>query len=233
MSITIIFYESALELIPEKLRKHRLIRHEWQKNVKKKKRGILLDGAIHRTLVNSLEDYEKRGRPDIIHHALVNICFTSLFKNNKVKVIIHTRNDLCIKIPSEWRVPVNYNRFCGLFSQLLLNRKVPLNGNPPILRVQHCSLNQVLQQLDSDIFLCELPSKTQKRYLNITSLPEIPYNSSMVFLIGGFQHGDVNILSLLSDDLKKRITYLTIYEEVVPAWVVVTKLINWLEERDH
>jgi len=233
MSITIIFYESALELIPEKLRKHRLIRHEWQKNVKKKKRGILLDGAIHRTLVDSLEHAEKRGRPDIIHHALVNICFSSLFKKNKVRIIIHTRNDLCIQIPSEWRVPVNYNRFCGLFSQLLLNRRVPLNGNSPILMVEQCFLNQVLQQLDSDIFLCELPNKIQKGSLNIISLPEIPHYSSMVFLIGGFQHGDANILSLISDDLKKRITYLTIYEKVVPAWVVVTKLINWLEERDH
>jgi rRNA pseudouridine-1189 N-methylase Emg1 (Nep1/Mra1 family) len=99
--------------------------------------------------------------------------------------------------------------------------------------VEQCFLNQVLQQLDSDIFLCELPNKTQKGSLNIISLPEIPHYSSMVFLIGGFQHGDANILSLISDDLKKRITYLTIYEEVVPAWVVVTKLINWLEERDH
>jgi rRNA small subunit pseudouridine methyltransferase Nep1 len=232
MLATIIFFDSALELIPEKLRKHRLIKYEWKKSVKKKKRGILLDGAIHRTLVESLEDAEKRGRPDIIHHALMNICFTPLFKQGKAKIIIHTRNNLCIRIPNEWRVPVNYNRFCGLFSQLLLNKKVPLSGSSPILVVERCSLSQILQKLDSDIFLCEVPNKILQGSINITSLSEISDHSSMVFLIGGFQHGEANIVSSMADDLKKRITYLPLYEEVIPAWVVAAKIINWLEERD-
>ncbi|MFX0052129.1 MAG: hypothetical protein ACFFAJ_01960 [Candidatus Hodarchaeota archaeon] len=233
MFATIIFFDSALELIPEELRKHRLIRYEWKKSVKRKKRGILLDGAIHRPLVESLEDAEKRGRPDIIHHALMNICFSPLFKQNKVKIIIHTRNNSCIRIPYEWRVPVNYNRFCGLFSQLLFNRKVPLSGSSPILVVEHCSLTQILQMLDSDIFLCEVPNKILKGSLNIASLPEISDHSSMAFLIGGFQHGETNKISLIPDELKKRITYLPLYKEVIPAWVVAAKIINWLEERDR
>lgn len=224
--ITIIFFESALELIPESTRSHPLIRKEWQKNLKKKRRGILLDGALHRPIVDSLENREKRGRPDIIHHSLLNIVYSPLFMQGKIQVFIHTCNNLCIKIPPQWRVPVNYNRFCGLFSQLLLKKRVPLSGEP-ILTVNHCTLRKLLDQLgDSEIYLCDIPFESVKERNIMKNLTDLLPFSSGVFLIGGFQHGESEFDRA---NLNQDLVILTIYNEVKPAWVIVAKIIQWLE----
>lgn len=225
----IIFFESALELIPESLRKHPLIRKKWQKSLKKKNRGILLDGAEHRPLLDCLEDVEKRGRPDIIHHSLINIVYSSLFREEKIQVIVHTRNNLCIKIPSHWRLPVNYNRFCGLFSQLLLKQRVPLTGDP-ILIAKIQTLSKLLQQFEtSDIYLCDVPTNRTKDLINISNLTEIPKSSSKIFLIGGFQSGEAELNTLDSESSIQNIFLLTLYDEVKPAWVIAAKLIHWFE----
>jgi rRNA pseudouridine-1189 N-methylase Emg1 (Nep1/Mra1 family) len=56
MTITVIFFESALELIPEFLRNHSMVRKEWKNNTKKKNRGILLDRAVHNPIMNQVLD---------------------------------------------------------------------------------------------------------------------------------------------------------------------------------
>jgi len=208
------------------MRNHPLIRKEWQKNLKKKNRGILLDGAIHRPIVDSLENREKRGRPDIIHHSLLNIVYSPLFKQGKIQVFIHTRNNLCLRIPSQWRVPVNYNRFCGLFSQLLLKKRVPLSGEP-ILTVTHCTLSKLLHQFaDSEIYLCDIPSESVGGTVIIKNLMDLFPFSSGVFLIGGFQYGESEFETT---DINQDLVLLTIYDEVKPTWVIVAKIIQWLE----
>ncbi len=229
---SIILFESALELIPQSLRKHPLIRKKWKKNLKKKSRGILLDGAIHRPLLNSLERAEKRGRPDIIHHTLMNLVYSPLFREKKIQVFIHTRNDLCIKVSSHWRVPVNYNRFCGLFSQLLLNNRVPLSGEP-ILTVKHWTLPNLLEQLeDSQIYLCEGAIKNEKELIIFKDLAEISPSSSNTFLVGGFQHGEAELSSFDSITSNNNWILLTLYDEIKPAWVIAAKLLHWLEGCD-
>ena len=226
--ITIIFFESALELIPESMRKHPLIRKKWQQNLKRKNRGILLDGAIHRPIVNSLEEKEKRGRPDILHHSLLNVVYSPLFEQGKVQVFIHTRDDLCIKIPSQWRVPVNYNRFCGLFSQLLLNQRVPLSGEP-ILTATRCTLSKLINQFEElDIYLCDIPHESIRDSIIMKNLADLSPIFSGVFLIGGFQYGEA-AFPFFKSPLSDNLVLLTIYSKVKPAWVIVAKIIHWLE----
>ncbi len=232
MTIVIIFFDSALELIPQSLRKHPLVRKKWHKGLKKN-RGILLDGALHRPLLDSLEDVEKRGRPDIIHHSLMNIVYSPLFREKKIQVFVHTRNDLCIEIPSHWRVPVNYNRFCGLFSQLLLKRRVPLTGES-ILTVEHSSLVKLLQKFkDSEIYICEHTTRSNNEEIKTKNLNEISPISSKIFLIGGYQRGDAEFHFLESNTSAYDWVLLTLYEEVKPAWVIAAKLIHWLEASGH
>lgn len=210
------------------MRRHPLIRKKWQQNLKKKNRGILLDGAIHRPIVDSLEDREKRGRPDILHHSLLNIVYSPLFKQGKIQVFIHTRDDLCIKIPSQWRVPVNYNRFCGLFSQLLLKQRVPLSGDP-ILTATHCKLSKLLNQFEKlDIYLCDIPPESVKDSIVIENLADLSPTSSGVFLIGGFQYGEARY-PFFKSPLSENLVLLRIYPKVKPAWVIVAKIIHWLE----
>ncbi|WP_455464899.1 hypothetical protein [Candidatus Hodarchaeum mangrovi] len=232
MAIDFIFFNAGLELIPQNLRRHALIRKEWQFNTSKRDRGILLDGAIHSPLMDMLPDSNQRGRPDIIHHMLLNSVYSPLFSKGIFKVIIHTRENLCIEIPLTWRVPVNYNRFCGLFSQLLYQGRVPIKGNP-ILKLESCSLDHILQSKpSSQIILCETSHFKGEFPITIHSLSQINLMNDLIFLIGGYQSGDLNftLLNMLKDS-HFSIILLPLYHDVLPAWVIVSKIICYLEEK--
>ncbi len=230
MTATIILFESALELIPEHLRSHPLIKKEWKKGVKEKNKGILLDGAIHRPLFELLEDKNKRGRPDIIHQTLLNVVYSSLFATSKLKVIVHTRNNLTIEIPNDWRIPVNYNRFCGLFSQLLLNNRVPLDGMP-ILETQKNSLGKLLDSLTpTQVYLCELQT-TNNSLPQIHSSIRNPKDS--IFLIGGFQEGQPSAETYKTLHSFDSIKVLSLYPDIKPTWIIAGKLVFLLESGEN
>ena len=227
MTIKVILFESALELIPESVRNHSLVRKEWRTNTRKKNRGILLDRAIHNPLMGSLNDSEKRGRPDIVYYSLLNLLYSPIVKKNLVKVIIHTYTDHCIIIPSFWRIPVNYNRFVGLMSQLLLKKRIPVEGEP-ILTVFKSKLTEILQKYGKNqIFMLESPNNTS---VPIRRLDDLNINDS-VFLIGGFQAGEPSII--LQGELSKKDNFkqISLYPEVKPAWVITSKLIHLIEDQ--
>ena len=225
MGLTVIIFESALELIPESLRSHPTIRKEWKVNTRKKKRGVILDRAIHNPLMESLNDHHKRGRPDIVHSILLNLIYSPLVKNETLRIIIHTYDNHCIHIPSNWRIPVNYNRFNGLMAQLLYNKKIPVEGDP-ILTVKQCSIQKLLQKyFDHQIFLLESVPESSSVVNNLNGI----FTDESVFLIGGFQSGSHN---LNFEDLKlENFRILSLYREVIPAWMAASKLLHMLEEQ--
>ena len=53
---------------------------------------------------------------------------------------------------------------------------------------------------------------------------------SFVFLIGGYQKGDPETFNINSLVEKHRITSIRLYEDIVPAWVVCSKVVHLLEE---
>jgi len=226
MTITVIFFESALELIPEFLRNHYLVRKEWKNNTKKKNRGILLDRAIHNPIMNQVPEPGKQGRPDIVYYSLLNLLYSPLVANETIKIIIHTITNHCIVIPSRWRIPVNYNRFLGLFAQLLYKKRVPLEGEA-LLTVYKCNLAQILMEYeDQSIFLLEEPNEDT---LTINSFDKQDIQDA-VFLIGGFQSGDSKFP--FKQNLVNHLDFhsLSLYKEVKPAWIITSKLVHWLEE---
>ena len=226
MTITIIFFESALELIPDFLRNHSIVRKEWKYNTKKKNRGILLDRAIHNPLMNQVQNPGKQGRPDIVYYSLLNLLYSPLLANNLLEVKIHTITNRCISIPSQWRIPVNYNRFLGLFGQLLYKKRVPLEGEA-LLTVTKCNLDQILMDFeDQPIFLLEEPNDET---ITLDSLDKQDVQDA-VFLIGGFQSGDSHFPFKQKLANHPAFHSLSLYEDVKPAWIVTSKLIHWLEE---
>lgn len=226
MTITVIFFESALELIPEFLRNHSLVRKEWKNNTKKKNRGILLDRAVHNPIMNQVLDPGKQGRPDIVYYSLLNLLYSPLVAKGTIEILVHTITNHCISIPSKWRIPVNYNRFLGLFAQLLYKKRVPLEGEA-LLTVTKCTLDQILREYeDQPIYLLEKPNNDT---LTLNTLDK-QYIQDAVFLIGGFQSGD-SYYTFKQKMVNHREFYsLSLYKEVKPAWVITSKLVHFLEE---
>ena len=127
--LVILLAESALETIPGELLNDPVIISDARKR-RETPKYLILDRARHHRAMLGLPKAEKRGRPDIVHQALLLIQGSILARNKLVKTYIHTVNKLVIYVDPETRVPRNYNNFIGLMSQLFREGRVPPVGKP-------------------------------------------------------------------------------------------------------
>ncbi len=59
-------------------------------------------------------------------------------KNGRLRVLIHTKKGVLIKVSHRIRLPRTYKRFSGLFAQLLTKMKITSSENPkdePLLEI--------------------------------------------------------------------------------------------------
>ena len=127
--IILLLTETSLETVPRELLKDPvIIRDARRRGVNP--RYLILDRARHHRAMIGLPNAEKRGRPDILHQALLLIQGSILARNNLVKTYIHTINDLVIDVDPGIRPPRNYDNFLGLMSQLFQLGRVPPVGKP-------------------------------------------------------------------------------------------------------
>jgi rRNA small subunit pseudouridine methyltransferase Nep1 len=116
----VIIEQASLELLPTSVHKHKSAK------AMESKFGIIpsrqiLDDNFHHEAITHLEENEKRGRPDVLHFALLDITSTPLYATNKVSVVIHTWGNETIWLKEGVRVPRTLLRFNGLVSKILSN----------------------------------------------------------------------------------------------------------------
>ncbi|QQG48451.1 MAG: ribosome biogenesis protein [archaeon] len=116
MKLTFVLAESALELVPEGLRKHPAVASDSRRRGVEAG-GILLDRSFHHAAMEKLRDGEKRGRPDLVHAAVLSVTGTPLYLDGMVKLYVHTYPDIVLEIAEETRIPKSYERFRGLMEQ--------------------------------------------------------------------------------------------------------------------
>ncbi len=122
--LNLVIAETALETIPLEIFQHSSLKKIRDSG--KKPTQILLDRTFHHFAIlssNLKQDY-KRARPDILHIILLNVLATPLFKNNQLKVFVHTINNQVIKIGDNLRIPKSYSRYEGLILDLFKNKKI-------------------------------------------------------------------------------------------------------------
>ena len=218
--ISIILTESALEPIMFLTPKEQ---KELQKKGNKPIDKTLLDISIHNHLMQDLEDKNKRGRPDIIHQALLLALGTRLNKEGYLKIYVHTRNDEIIVFNSGVRIPRNYNRFVGLMEQLFEVKIIPPNAKETLISISSQSLEDLLKTLAPNmiILFSEKGTPTNNNYLQ----KAYSENQKIVILIGGFPHGDFSQRILDFADLK-----LSIYPKSLDTAVVLAYVIHSIEQ---
>ncbi len=122
MPLDILFADTAVELIPPdlalKIKSTRRSRNAGPS-------GELLDVADHNFAMQGLPNKEQRGRPDILHHCLLNTLDTPLVRSGTSGVFFHLRDGRVFSVAPDTRLPRNYNRFLGVLAQLLLKDHVP------------------------------------------------------------------------------------------------------------
>ncbi len=176
--VNIILLESAIELVPREIVDHPSVVNNAKRRGKKPE-DTLLDVSLHYHAMKSLENRYKRGRPDIVHQALLLILTDPIVKGN---VYIHTIESKIIKVNPNMRPPKNYSRFVGLMEQLLKYGKVPPRSNEPLMEI----LNLKLEDLLLEYNLVLLTEKGEK----ISPEELCKLDNNWILGIGAFPHGD-------------------------------------------
>jgi rRNA small subunit pseudouridine methyltransferase Nep1 len=216
--LNLVLAESALELVPKEIRGSPAVVSDARR------RGldpseILLDRSFHHSAMLRLKDSEKRGRPDLVHVALLAVTGTPLYLEGKVRVYVHTYPDVVLQIEEKTRIPKSYFRFRGLMEKALV--QLPSKG---LVRAYPASLRELLHKVVKPDEIIGL--STQGKTTGLEGLAKDVLNKkNPSALVGGFPHGHFTAETLgLVDRL------LRIDSKPLEAHVVVSRFVYEVEK---
>jgi rRNA small subunit pseudouridine methyltransferase Nep1 len=95
----------------------------------------------------------KRGRPDIVHFALMEALSTPLFMNRLLRVYVHTISDKIIAIADNLRIPKSYFRFEGLMVSLLRDKVVRSNEGTVLMKLSEGTFADLIDVIKPDMVI--------------------------------------------------------------------------------
>ena len=215
--LNLILAESALELIPKEIRNSPAVVND------SKRRGveassILLDRSFHHSAMGRLEDSEKRGRPDLVHGALLSVTGTPLYLEGKAKVFVHTYGDVVVDIAPKTRMPKSYFRFRGLMEKAIAG------GGDRLVKAGRLSLPELVKRAVKPDITIGLSVRGMKMELEALAGRLMSADNPCV-IVGGFPHGHFSpdTLSVI-DELVR------IHEMPLEAHVVTSRLLYEFEK---
>jgi len=214
--LILILAETALETVPRSLWNHPAVKRHSKRRGKPPE-FILLDRSYHHSAMKKLEESEKRGRPDIVHFALLEALGSPLNKEKLLQVYVHTLNDYVITVNPEARLPRNYNRFVGLLEQLFELGKVPSRGQP-LLKLEPETLPQLLHEIESD-YVMAFSRKGSPDILE-KAIFRLPAKKRPAAIIGGFPHGHFS-----ETTTKLTSEVVSIDPEMLETWTLTSRII--------
>ena len=220
--LTLILAESALETVPERLWTHRSVQR-YAKLRRKPPQFILLDRSYHHAAMRRLEQSEKRGRPDIVHFALLEALGSPLNKEGLLQVYVHTIGDHVIRVEPTTRLPRNYNRFVSLIEQLFEYKKIPPKSTEKaLLTIKRQTLSQLIREIKHSYVLAF--SRIGKPCTLEEAVSKISGENEPVVIVGGFPHGHFSEATLrLANDV------VFIDPEMLETWTVTSRIIYEFE----
>lgn len=187
--LNLIIADASLETIPIDIYKHPSLKKNRHSG--KKPDDILLDRSLHHfaMMATDLANHHKRGRPDILHIALVNALATPLYQNNFIKIFIHTINNDVILIGNNVRIPKSYSRFEGLILNLFKNKKIISNEGQILLEIrEHVKFDWLLREIIKADIVVGFSTTGNYRKLESITTDLIEFANPCV-VIGGFPKG--------------------------------------------
>jgi rRNA small subunit pseudouridine methyltransferase Nep1 len=129
----------------------------------------------------------KRGRPDIVHFALMEALSTPLFMNRMLRVYVHTISDKIIAVADNLRIPKSYFRFEGLMVTLLRDKVVKSNEGTILMELSDGTFADLIDMIKPDMVIglstVGVQSKAQKVAENARNVDHC------TFVVGGFAKG--------------------------------------------
>jgi rRNA small subunit pseudouridine methyltransferase Nep1 len=219
--LTLILAESALETIPKQLWKHPVIQRYAEQH-KKTPRFTILDRSYHHQAMKLLKTNEKRGRPDIVHFALLEALGSPLNKEKCLTIFVHTINDDVLSIEPQTRLPRNCNRFVSLMEQLFEFKRIPPESERPLLTLRRQNIVELIQDVKPS-FILALSRVGKPKTIEETAA-RLAKEKRPILLVGGFPHGH---LSKTTTRLANET--ICIDREMLETWTVVSRMIYEFE----
>jgi len=218
--LNIILVECGIELIPKEIKNHASV----ENNLKKDNfSSQILDNALHHTAMKRLKNYQKRGRPDILHLCLLNALGSPLNLSGNLNIYFHTVQNKIFHLNPKLKIARNYNRFKGIMAKLLLEGNIRA-GDENLISSINGNLKQLLKPTpESEIIICSSKGKLNTDFKELFSQD---LSKNYIIMIGGFQKGNLSPEILC---LSNKIV--SISENPLNAWNVVNKIISLYEIR--
>ncbi|MEM3386404.1 MAG: ribosome biogenesis protein [Nitrososphaerales archaeon] len=140
----VVLVESALELVPQQLWSERSVLSS-AKNKGKHPSQILLDRSLHHAAMLKLKDGLRRGRPDLVHQAVLAVTGTPAYLKGEVKLYIHTYTNLVLDVLEGTRLPKSYFRFQGLMEKVLSGEE-----GSRLIKVKEMGFKELIDQVNAD-----------------------------------------------------------------------------------
>jgi rRNA small subunit pseudouridine methyltransferase Nep1 len=208
--ISLVIAEAAIETVPIQIIDHPSVRNH-AKRMGRRSNETLLDRSYHHSAMihADLKSEWKRGRPDIVHFALMEALSTPLFLRRRLNVYLHTINNNLISIGENLRIPKSYFRFEALMIDLFKKKVIKADSGGSISDEanndwnKHNTNKNILLQLHEDMTFEKVIQKTiqpatliglstagvQKTAQSIVEQNLSAENSNCAFVIGGFARG--------------------------------------------
>jgi rRNA small subunit pseudouridine methyltransferase Nep1 len=148
---------------------------------------LLLDKSYHYAAMKKLQNNAKRGRPDIVHFALMEALSTPLFIENKLRVYVHTTNDKIIAIADSLRIPKSYVRFEGLMVKLFKDGSVKSEEGAVLMELTDGTFESLLEGIAPEKIIGLSTAGVRGSAQQVGKILTDSENSAVV--IGGFPRG--------------------------------------------
>lgn len=185
--VTLAIAEAALEAVPKEIATHPAVVSRARRTGTKPSE-MLLDRSYHHAAMKKLDQAWKRGRPDIVHFALMEALSTPLFMQGMLDVYVHTVNDRIITIADNLRVPKSYFRFEGVMGALFRDGAVKSEDGATLLEVSDGTFEELVREVAPEKVVGLSSAGVQSSAQEVVS-KNIVDTENCMFVIGAFPKG--------------------------------------------
>lgn len=185
--LTIVLAEAELELVPESIKTHPQVQSA-ARNRDRRAARTLLDASLHHEAMRQLPESDRRGRPDLVHFSLLLALDSALNKADKLRVVVHTRNDERIAVHPDTRLMRNYPRFVGLMETLFREGATP-KREPLLIYEPGWTLQRVLEHHATGPIVC-FSEKGSPIEPSQWMDSKVAGSEDLTVVLGCFPHGD-------------------------------------------
>lgn len=189
-AVTLVIAEAALETVPKEIATHPAVAGRARR-LGARPAEMLLDRSYHHAAMKKLDGAWKRGRPDIVHFALMEALSTPLFIEGRLQVFVHTVGDKVISMAEGLRVPKSYFRFEGVISALFRDGAVKSDDGKVLMEIRDSTLEELAREVAPARIVGLSSAGVQSTVQEVVAknLAAGDWEENVMFVVGGFPKG--------------------------------------------